>query len=249
MQKQTDLNERQIAEHKLKWKQYCAKQNTTHSWVWTSTGWWMCSFTQMVHNLLLPTLEHTLQTGHHAVSFRRQIWCRTFYNGTCRTLLATRTRTLGWWSRHDMSAVQELTIHKTVRTGRTAHTHTILCKQRSEVLENTENFVWMRRRRWCIVKHCDAVFEYARCLRAWGKHTPLKDHSGAHPLSPWPTVALHVVVMHISIHATILHSDKPLILQQILGERVYCSKYCSSFWCIFAEGWCYFLCRPKKNKI
>ena len=31
MQKQTDLNERQIAEHKLKWKQYCAKQDTTHS--------------------------------------------------------------------------------------------------------------------------------------------------------------------------------------------------------------------------
>lgn len=40
-----------------------------------------------------------------------------------------------------MSAVQELTIHKTVRTGYTAHTHTIQCKQRSEVLENTENFV------------------------------------------------------------------------------------------------------------
>ena len=31
MQQQTDLNERQIAEHKLKWKQYCAKQDTTHS--------------------------------------------------------------------------------------------------------------------------------------------------------------------------------------------------------------------------
>jgi hypothetical protein len=31
MQQQTDLNERQIAEHKAKWKQYCAKQDTTHS--------------------------------------------------------------------------------------------------------------------------------------------------------------------------------------------------------------------------
>ena len=65
-----------------------------------------------------------------------------------------------------MSAVQELTIHKTVRTGRTAHTQHTQHKQRSEVLENTENFVQCVDADGYTVKHCDAVFEYARCLRA-----------------------------------------------------------------------------------